>query len=56
MVILMADLGVAGLATVKNLVEEGFNATGFDRNPYVGGLWHYTEGDQTSVLPCMSLY
>lgn len=36
---------------VKNLTEEGFNVTGFDRNDYVGGLWHYTDEDKTSVLP-----
>jgi dimethylaniline monooxygenase (N-oxide forming) len=36
---------------VKNLTEEGFDVTGFDRNSYVGGLWHYTEEDKTSVLP-----
>ncbi|KAH7157356.1 flavin monooxygenase-like protein [Dactylonectria estremocensis] len=44
-------LGVLGLVAVKNLVEEGFNVTGFDRNDYVGGLWHYTDEDKTSVLP-----
>lgn len=43
--------GVVGLVAVKNLVEEGFDVTGFDRNDYVGGLWHYTEDDKTSVLP-----
>ncbi|KAH6643204.1 dimethylaniline monooxygenase 2 [Boeremia exigua] len=42
--------GPAGLVALKNLLEEGFNATGFDRNPYVGGLWQYTEDDRTSVL------
>ena len=37
---------------VKNLVEEGFDVTGFERNPYVGGLWHYTDDKDTlSVLP-----
>lgn len=43
--------GPAGLVALKNLLEEGFDATGFDRNPYVGGLWQYTEEDKTSVLP-----
>ncbi|KAM0323264.1 hypothetical protein ACHAQA_008855 [Verticillium albo-atrum] len=44
-------LGVLGLVAAKNLVEEGFEVTGFERNTYVGGLWHYTDEDQTSVLP-----
>ncbi|KAM0271311.1 hypothetical protein ACHAPA_002918 [Fusarium lateritium] len=44
-------LGVMGLVAVKNLTEEGFDVTGFDRNDYVGGLWHYTDKGTTSVLP-----
>lgn len=44
--------GAAGLVTVKNLIEEGFAVTGFERNSYVGGLWKYTEGPTTSVLEC----
>ena len=24
--------------------------TGFDRNEFVGGLWHYTDDDRTSAL------
>lgn len=47
----VVGLGVLGLVAVKNLTEEGFNVTGFDRNDYVGGLWHYTDEDKTSVLP-----
>lgn len=43
--------GVLGLVTVKNLAEEGFNVTGFDRNGYVGGLWHFSPSDQVSILP-----
>lgn len=42
--------GPAGLVALKNLIEEGFEVTGFDRNPYVGGLWQYTTEDKTSVL------
>jgi dimethylaniline monooxygenase (N-oxide forming) len=42
-----------GLVTVKNLLEEGFQVTGFERSPYVGGLWHYTDDPETlSVLQC----
>lgn len=43
-------LGAAGLTALKNLREEGFEATGFERNGYIGGLWKYSEDDQTSVL------
>ncbi|PLB48451.1 dimethylaniline monooxygenase 3 [Aspergillus steynii IBT 23096] len=43
-------LGALGLVAMKNMREEGFNVTGFDRNPYVGGLWHYSEGSNISVL------
>lgn len=42
--------GPAGLVALKNLLEEGFDVTGFDKSPYVGGLWQYTEEDKTSVL------
>ncbi|KAH7394578.1 dimethylaniline monooxygenase 2 [Pyrenochaeta sp. MPI-SDFR-AT-0127] len=43
-------LGPAGLVAVKNLAEEGFDVTGFDRHSYIGGLWQYNEADQTSVM------
>jgi dimethylaniline monooxygenase (N-oxide forming) len=35
---------------MKNLLEEGFDVTGFDRNEYLGGLWHYDERARISVL------
>ena len=45
--------GAMGIVGVKNLIEEGFHVTGFDKSDYVGGLWHYTdEKDTLSVLPC----
>lgn len=44
--------GALGLVTLKNLLEEGFDATGFERKSYVGGLWKYTLDETTSVLPC----
>ncbi|KAH8893690.1 FAD/NAD(P)-binding domain-containing protein [Thozetella sp. PMI_491] len=44
-------LGALGLVATKNLLEEGFEVTAFERNNYVGGLWHYTDEDKTSVLP-----
>ncbi|XWW94188.1 hypothetical protein V2A60_002130 [Cordyceps javanica] len=46
----VVGLGAVGLVTVKNLVEEGFDVTGFESNDYIGGVWHYTEDNQTSVL------
>ena len=45
--------GALGLVAIKNLIEEGFDVTGFDRNDYPGGLWKYTEDEKTSVLKCM---
>lgn len=42
-----------GIVAVKNLREEGFDVTGFERSSYVGGLWHFTEDEETlSVLEC----
>lgn len=35
---------------MKNLLEEGFDVTGFDRNEYLGGLWHYDDRARISVL------
>ena len=36
-------VGVAGLAATKNLVEQGFDVTAFDKNNQVGGLWEFKE-------------
>ncbi|KAF7558843.1 hypothetical protein G7046_g5305 [Stylonectria norvegica] len=47
-------LGAMGIVAVKNLLEEGFDVTGFERSAYVGGLWHFTEDEETlSVLECI---
>jgi cation diffusion facilitator CzcD-associated flavoprotein CzcO len=36
---------------LKNLREEGFDATIFEKRPAIGGIWQYTEErDETSVL------
>lgn len=44
-----------GIAAVKNLVEEGFDVTGFEKSSYYGGLWHFTEDKETlSILECWS--
>lgn len=48
--------GALGVVTLKNLLEAGFDATGFDRNDYLGGLWKYRDDDQTSVLECKSCH
>lgn len=46
----IVGLGALGLVTLKNLREEGFDAVGLDRNDYVGGLWHFDEGDKLTVM------
>ncbi|KAK6522177.1 hypothetical protein TWF281_002744 [Arthrobotrys megalospora] len=44
-------LGSSGLAALKNLREAGLDAVGFERNPYVGGIWQYTTNETvTSVI------
>jgi cation diffusion facilitator CzcD-associated flavoprotein CzcO len=48
---LSSSIGALGIVAVKNLAEEGFDVTGFDQNPFVGGLWHYADDDRVSVLP-----
>lgn len=47
-------VGVAGLAATKNLVEQGFDVTAFDKNSQIGGLWEFKEDPkQTTVLKSM---
>ena len=48
----VVGLGALGLVTLKNLREEGFDAVGLDRNDYVGGLWHFDEGNKLTVMRC----
>jgi dimethylaniline monooxygenase (N-oxide forming) len=43
-------LGACGLVTLKNLLEAGFDAIGFERNSYVGGLWKFSPENKTTVL------
>ncbi|RMZ77703.1 hypothetical protein DV738_g4246, partial [Chaetothyriales sp. CBS 135597] len=47
MAVAVVGLGAFGLVALKNLKEVGCNVTGFDKNPYVGGVWKYTESQQT---------
>ncbi|KAF2762583.1 FAD/NAD(P)-binding domain-containing protein [Pseudovirgaria hyperparasitica] len=50
-------LGLTGVTTVKNLVEIGLDAVGFDKNGYIGGLWQWTKNpNQTSILKSMSIH
>lgn len=44
-------LGAQGLVAVKNMLEQGFDVTGFDGNDYVGGIWHYSAEHRVSALP-----
>ncbi|KAJ0302779.1 hypothetical protein COL5a_004600 [Colletotrichum fioriniae] len=46
----VVGLGALGLVALKNLREEGFEAVGLDRNDYVGGLWHFDEGEKLTVM------
>lgn len=44
--------GPLGVVAAKNLAEEGFEVTVFERAEGVGGLWRQTtDTKQTSVLP-----
>jgi dimethylaniline monooxygenase (N-oxide forming) len=43
-------LGACGLVTLKNFLEAGFDATGFEQNNYVGGLWKFSSENKTTVL------
>lgn len=47
----VVGVGAQGLVTIKNLLEEGFDVTGFDKNEYIGGLWHYSAEHRVSALP-----
>ncbi|KAF5499797.1 Monooxygenase aurF [Colletotrichum fructicola] len=49
----IVGLGALGIVALKNCLEEGFEATGFDRIPYPGGLWTYTPEDRVSALPIL---
>lgn len=48
-------LGAHGIATVKNFLEAGYEVIGFDANEYVGGLWHWHEGDALTALPTTTI-
>lgn len=46
----VVGLGALGLVTLKNLLEEGFDAVGIERHEYLGGLWHFDERERISVM------
>jgi cation diffusion facilitator CzcD-associated flavoprotein CzcO len=49
-------LGASGLVTMKNLAEEGFHVTGFERSGSIGGVWSYEDTTtKTTVLKSMFL-
>ncbi|KAK7210373.1 hypothetical protein V2G26_017551 [Clonostachys chloroleuca] len=43
----VVGLGAMGIVAAKNLLEEGFDVTGFERQNYIGGVWHFTEDKDT---------
>lgn len=49
--IAVIGLGGQGLVTVKNLLEQDFDVTGFEKNDFVGGIWHYDAEQRLSALP-----
>ena len=47
----VVGLGGQGLVTVKNLLEQGFEVIGFEKNDFVGGIWHSGADERISALP-----
>ncbi|ETS76261.1 hypothetical protein PFICI_11648 [Pestalotiopsis fici W106-1] len=43
--------GALGLMATKQLTEDGFDVTGFEARPYLGGLWKDTDDSSISVHP-----
>ncbi|KAK9234245.1 flavin monooxygenase-like protein [Lipomyces kononenkoae] len=44
--------GAVGLATLKNLLEEDFDVTAYDKRQSIGGVWDFNENiNYTSTLP-----
>ena len=41
--------GPLGLMSIKNLKEEGFDVTGYEARPYVGGIWQYSNDSYLST-------
>jgi hypothetical protein len=48
--------GPGGLSILKNLREEGFDVTVYEKRNEVGGVWAYSDDENTtSTLPCKSI-
>jgi len=45
---LTSKIGPAGLAVLKNLKEEGFKVTGYEKRDSVGGVWAYSDDPLTT--------
>lgn len=44
--------GASGLIAIKNLKEQGLQVTAYERNDFIGGLWHFSpRTDQTTAMP-----
>lgn len=41
--------GPVGLMAVKNLIQDGFEVTAFEKRPYVGGLWKPSQDSAISI-------
>ena len=45
----LVGAGPVGLMALKNLKEDGFDVTAFEKRPYVGGLWNQSTDSSLSV-------
>ncbi|KAI4604045.1 hypothetical protein KJ359_000172 [Pestalotiopsis sp. 9143b] len=51
--IAVVGTGPAGVAALKNLLDEGFDVTAFERRPAVGGVWTQSEHpNHVSTIQC----
>ena len=47
--------GVSGLAAIKSCLEVGLEPTAFEKEPWIGGLWKYTDlQEETERRGCVS--
>ncbi len=45
----LVGAGTLGLMALKNLTEDGFDVTSFEKRSYVGGLWNHSNDSSISV-------
>ncbi|KND93105.1 Dimethylaniline monooxygenase [N-oxide-forming] 2 [Tolypocladium ophioglossoides CBS 100239] len=55
-IVAVIGLGPLGLVTLKNLLEQDLDVTGFEKSDVVGGLWNFRDDDQTTVLKNTPVY